>query len=127
MGWNVCGAKCPRAEMYKSWLSLGETSVEWKTVRWNLHGSNVHGVERTGDNCPGLISLWSELSMGWSCRRLPPVTARSTRLSTTGRTQSHRATLWPCLKTNIIEISFNKPLDKNPHHFEVIFLYILIY
>ena len=63
----------------------------------------------------------------WECRRLPPVTAVSTPLITTGRTQSHRATLCPYLMTKIIELSFHKPLDKNPHHFEAIFLYILIY
>ena len=36
------------------------------------------------------------------CRRLPPVTARSTPLTTMGRTQSHRAMLCPYLKTDII-------------------------
>ena len=47
-----------------------------------------------------------------------------------GRTQSHKAMLCPYLKTDIIELLFNKSPDKYPPHFEVIFyiyLYINIY
>ena len=64
------------------------------------------------------------------CRRLPPVTAWSTPSITTGRTQSHRAMLCPYLKTNKIELSFNKPLEKKPPPFWsyiLIYTYILIY
>ena len=39
---------------------------------------------------------------------------RSTLSITMGKTQSHRATLCPYLKTNIIKLPFNKPLDKTP-------------
>ena len=46
------------------------------------------------------------------CRRLPPVTAYSTLSITTGKTQSHRATLCPYFKTNLTEQLLNNSLDK---------------
>ena len=123
-----------RNEVVTSCLVCGKSydQVIEETVA-DYFNQTAHPVRQCGNDrsreMHSLMAFRAESSLlsPRECRRLPPVTAWSTPSITTGRTQSHRAMLCPYLKTSIIELSFNKPLDKNPHHFEVVFLYILIY
>ena len=48
------------------------------------------------------------------CRRLPPVTAYSTPLTTVDKTRAHRDRLCPYLKTKLKKLSLTNSLDKFP-------------